>query len=267
MRRAAKYHGCMAESSFALEFSGIGKGFREPGGWRRLLEGVDLAVPRGRVEVIMGPSGSGKTTLLHLAAGLDPPDAGDVRVEGVSLAALDDRARTLLRRRRIGIVFQFFNLIPTLTVSENVRLPLELGGEPVRAARERAGAWLERVGLLARAADYPDRLSGGEQQRAAVARALVHGPAVVLADEPTGSLDRGSAAHVLATLAGLARDAGAAVVLATHSDEAARIGDEVHVVRERRLFPERRLAEEHALPAAPAAAPAAASVRGSPPAA
>ena len=259
----------MQDASFALELSGIGKGFREPGGWRRLLEGVDLAVPRGRIEVIMGPSGSGKTTLLHLAAGLEPPDAGDVRVEGVSLAALDDRARTLLRRRRIGIVFQFFNLIPTLTLSENVRLPLELGGEPARAARERAGAWLERVGLLARAGDYPDRLSGGEQQRAAVARALVHGPAVVLADEPTGSLDRGSAARILATLAGLARDAGAAVVLATHSDEAARIGDEVHVVRECRLFPERRLAddEEHALPAAPAAAPAAASVPGSPPAA
>ena len=253
----------MTEPPFALELSGAGKGFPEPGGWRRLLEGVDLAVPRGRIAVIMGPSGSGKTTLLHLAAGLECPDAGDVQVEGVSLAALDDRARTLLRRRRIGFIFQFFNLIPTLTLLENVRLPLELGGEPVRTARERAGAWLERVGLLARAGDYPDRLSGGEQQRAAAARALVHEPALVLADEPTGSLDRGASTHVLDTLAGLARDAGVAVVLATHSDEAARIGDEVHTVSERRLVPDRRFAAERA----GSAVPASASVPTSPPAA
>ena len=255
----------MKEPSFALRFSGVGKGFPEPGGWRRLLEGVDLAAPPGRIVVIMGPSGSGKTTLLHLAAGLERPDTGDVRVEGASLGALDDRARTLLRRRRIGFVFQFFNLIPTLTLLENVRLPLELGGEPVRAARERAGAWLARVGLHARAGDYPDRLSGGEQQRAAVARALVHGPALVLADEPTGSLDRGASARILDTLAGLARDAGVAVVLATHSDEAARIGDEVHVVSERRLVPDRRFAAGRARSTAPA--PASASVPGSPPAA
>ena len=227
----------MRDASFALEFSGVDKGFPEAGGRRRLFDGLDLAVPRGRVTVIMGPSGSGKTTLLHLAAGLERPDAGDVRVEGASFATLDDRARTLLRRRRIGFVFQFFNLIPTLTLLENVRLPLELGGEPVRAARERARVWLERVGLLARAGDYPDRLSGGEQQRAAVARALVHGPALVLADEPTGSLDRAGSARILDTLAALARDAGVAVVLATHSDEAARIGDEAYVVSDHRLAP------------------------------
>ena len=253
----------MADVPLALELAGVGKGYREPGGRRRLLEGVDLAVPGGRIAVVMGPSGSGKTTLLHLAAGLERADAGEVRVDGVSLAALDDRTRTVLRRRRIGFVFQLFNLIPTLTVLENVRLPLELGGEPLRAARERACAWLERVGLLARAGDYPDRLSGGEQQRAAVARALVHRPALVLADEPTGSLDRDSSAQILDTLAGLARDAGVAVVLATHSDEAARIGDAVYLVSGRRLVPDRRFAAERprsappASPAAPGGLPAA----------
>ena len=226
----------MADADWALELAGVGKGFREPGGWRRLLDGVDLAAPRGRVVVVMGPSGSGKTTLLHLAAGLERPDAGEVRVDGVSLAALDDRARTLLRRRRIGFVFQFFNLIATLTLVENVGLPLELGGVPRRAAQERACAWLDRVGLRGRAADYPDRLSGGEQQRAAIARALVHRPALVFADEPTGSLDRASAAQILDTLAGLARDAGVAVVLATHSDEAARIGDAVYTIADGRLI-------------------------------
>ncbi len=226
----------MADLPLALELSGVCKGFPEPaGGRRRLFEGARLAVPRGRIAAIMGPSGSGKSTLLHLAAGLEPPDEGEVRVEGVSLGALGDRARTLLRRRRIGFVFQFFNLVPTLTVLENVRLPLDLGGEPARAAGETARAWLERTGLGARAGDYPDRLSGGEQQRAAVARALVHRPALVLADEPTGALDREHADRILALLAGLARESGVAVVLATHSEEAARIGDEVHVVAGRRL--------------------------------
>jgi putative ABC transport system ATP-binding protein len=159
-----------------------------------------------------------------------------VRVEGVDVAALSETARTRLRRRRIGFVFQFFNLIPTLTVEENLRLPLELNGVDGARGRTRALDFLGEVGLADRAASFPDRLSGGEQQRVALARALVHDPALVLADEPTGNLDAESARQVLALLAGLARRAGKTVLAASHSDEVAALADRVFTLADGRLL-------------------------------
>jgi putative ABC transport system ATP-binding protein len=182
----------------------------------------------------MGRSGSGKSTLLNVLGGIDTPDAGQVLYEGCDLARLDDRARTLHRRRHLGFVFQFFNLVPTLTVAENLAMPLQLNA---RADDGAVAAWLARVGLQARAASYPDMLSGGEQQRIAIARALVHAPALVLADEPTGNLDADTAGQVLALLGALCRDAGTTLLVASHSAEMARAADRVLLLDHGRLRP------------------------------
>ncbi|MCC6848185.1 MAG: ABC transporter ATP-binding protein [Deltaproteobacteria bacterium] len=190
------------------------------------LRGVSLTVAGGELVAVVGPSGSGKSTLLHLLAGVDVPDAGRVVVAGAALHALSEDARAAIRRRTIGLVFQACNLVPLLTALENVALPLLLDGEPPRRARARALAALAAVGLAERAARTPDRLSGGEAQRVAVARALVADPPLVLADEPTGSLDAKSAEGVLTLL----RDAtagGTAIVLVTHDPRAAARADRV----------------------------------------
>jgi putative ABC transport system ATP-binding protein len=194
------------------------------------LRGVSLEVRRGDFVAVTGPSGSGKSTMLHLMAGLARPTAGVVAVEGVDLASLDDDALTRVRRRRIGIVFQAFNLLPVLTALENVALPLELDGVPRDEAAARADRALARVGLSARAGHVPAELSGGEQQRVAVARALVTDPAVLLADEPTGNLDTANGATVMALLRALADD-GATLVMVTHEpDDAARARRQVRLV-------------------------------------
>jgi putative ABC transport system ATP-binding protein len=219
----------------AVELSRVVKRYREGDTERVVLRGVDLSVTAGEIVVLLGRSGSGKSTLLNLVAGIDRPTSGTVRVEGVDVAALSETARTRLRRRRIGFVFQFFNLIPTLTVEENLRLPLELNGVDGARGRTRALDLLGEVGLGDRAASFPDRLSGGEQQRVAVARALVHDPALVLADEPTGNLDAESARQVLALLAGLVRRAGKTVIAASHSEEVAALGDRVFTLADGRL--------------------------------
>jgi putative ABC transport system ATP-binding protein len=200
-----------------------------------VLQGVDLSVATGQIVVLLGRSGSGKSTLLNLVSGIDQPTSGTVRVDGVDVAAQSETARTRLRRRRIGFIFQFFNLIATLTVEENLRLPLELNGVEGAAGRGRALDLLGEVGLGDRAASFPDRLSGGEQQRVAVARALVHDPALVLADEPTGNLDAESARQVLSLLTGLARRAGKTVIVASHSDEVAALADRVLTLADGRL--------------------------------
>jgi putative ABC transport system ATP-binding protein len=179
---------------------------------------------------LLGRSGSGKSTLLNLIAGIDRPDAGRIVIGGQEVSAMDERRRTLLRRTRIGFVFQFFNLIPTLTVEENVRLPLELAGRSVAAAREEARRLLRAVELGDRGAEFPDHLSGGEQQRVAIARALVNAPAVVLADEPTGALDAETGRLVLRLFVELSRRQQAAVILVTHSAEVARAADRVLVL-------------------------------------
>jgi putative ABC transport system ATP-binding protein len=199
------------------------------------LDGVTLRIARGGFTCLMGPSGSGKSTFLHLAGGLDLPTSGDVLVEDVSTPSRDDNALTLLRRRRLGFVFQFFNLIPSLTVAENVALPLLLeGGRPDEIDR-RVAPLLDRVGLTGRRGHSPAELSGGEMQRTAVARALVSDPAIVLADEPTGNLDRATGQGILELLHAVAKEDGRTVVVVTHDPSAARFADRVVRLRDGRV--------------------------------
>jgi putative ABC transport system ATP-binding protein len=190
-----------------------------------VLRGLDLEVRPGEFVALLGPSGSGKTTLLNLVAGIDVPDQGAVEVDGVAIHSLSERERTLFRRDRMGFVFQFFNLIPTLTVEENLLLPLELAGRAGPRDRARARALLEEVGLGDRRASWPDRLSGGEQQRVAVARAVAHEPTLILADEPTGNLDRLTGERVLDIMIRLVREVGSTLVLVTHAEAAAGRAD------------------------------------------
>ncbi len=225
-----------------LELRDVTRRFEEGGASRSVLDGANATVHRGEIAVLIGRSGSGKSTLLHLIAGIDRPTAGDVLLEGISVPKLSEHERTLLRRRRIGFVFQFFNLIPTLTVEENLRLPLELAGQTTPADLERARALLDEVGLADRGGAFPDRLSGGEQQRVAVARALVHDPAVVLADEPTGNLDLETGLKVLELLDRLTRRAGKTLIMVTHSREVIGLADRLFRLEEGRLV-ERSAAE------------------------
>ena len=230
----------------AVELLHVSKTYREGDSERAVLSDVSVAIESGEIAVLVGRSGSGKSTLLNLIAGIDRPTSGRVVVDGTDLTALDEDARTRFRRRRIGFVFQFFNLIPLLTVEENLLLPLELNGMAGAAGVVRARGLLERVGLGGRGASLPDRLSGGEQQRVAIARALVHEPALILADEPTGTLDAETAAAVLALLDGLAREAGTTVVMVTHSREVVGVADRIFAVQRGRLV------EQAAAPGAPA---------------
>ncbi|WP_309133620.1 ATP-binding cassette domain-containing protein [Cellulomonas sp.] len=193
-----------------------GEGLSITLGGRRVLDGVDVTVETGEVVAVMGPSGSGKSTLLHVLAGLLRPESGTVTLAGSRLDDLPDAARSRLRLRRTGFVFQFGDLVPELTVGENVELPLRLTGVPRRAARDRALALLDELGVADVASRRTSEVSGGQAQRAAVARALVHEPAVVLADEPTGALDTVTGERVLEALVAAATTRGAAVLLVTH---------------------------------------------------
>jgi putative ABC transport system ATP-binding protein len=214
----------------AVTVRGLRKTFGSGTGRVEALAGVDLDVAPGEFLAVTGPSGSGKSTLLHLIAGLDVPDAGTVWVGGTDLSGLDEDGRALLRREKIGVVFQAFNLLDVFTAEENVALPLALAGRPARAAVARAAAALERVGLAHRRTHRPAELSGGEQQRVAVARALVIEPLLLLADEPTGSLDSDSAARVIDLLRGLADERRRAIVLVTHDPvQAARADREMRM--------------------------------------
>ncbi|HLX63428.1 MAG TPA: ABC transporter ATP-binding protein [Planctomycetota bacterium] len=191
------------------------------------LNGVDLDVADGEAVALMGASGSGKSTLLHLLGGLDAPTSGSIEVGGLNLEKLNDTELSRFRRERLGFVFQFFHLLPTLSVLENVLLQGRLAGMPESALHARAHELLGRVGLSARKSDKPDVLSGGERQRIALARALVTRPALVLADEPTGNLDSASSAEVLKLLSELVRENKSTLVLATHSAEAAAIAGRI----------------------------------------
>ncbi|HEX8384679.1 MAG TPA: ABC transporter ATP-binding protein [Rubricoccaceae bacterium] len=205
-----------ASADLVLDLRGVRKGYREGDAQRTVLDGADLQLPRGRVGALVGRSGSGKSTVLNLVSGIDRPDGGLVVVDGVDLGALSERDRTLFRRRHVGFVFQFYNLVPTLTVEENVRVLLDLDRTPVSEARDRAHVLLDAVGLSDRAGAFPDRLSGGEQQRVAIARALAHGPSLVLADEPTGDLDAETGLRVLDLLESLTREQGRTLLMVTH---------------------------------------------------
>jgi putative ABC transport system ATP-binding protein len=215
-----------------VELRSVSKVYREGDRERVVLRGVDLAVGPGEFVALVGRSGSGKSTLLNLISGIDAPSAGQVIVGGTAITALSERERTLFRRHHIGFVFQFFNLVATLTVEENVQLPLELVGRGGARARARVSELLGQVGLGDRAQAFPDRLSGGEQQRIAVARALAHDPELILADEPTGNLDTDSAEQVLRLLTQLSREGGKTVIAVTHSAEVARVADRVMTLKD-----------------------------------
>ncbi|MEW2178690.1 ABC transporter ATP-binding protein [Streptomyces sp. NPDC005406] len=199
----------------------------------RALDGVSVGFPAGRFTAIMGPSGSGKSTLMHCAAGLDTLTSGTACIGDTELGALDDRRLTLLRRRRIGFVFQAFNLLPTLTVAENITLPMDLAGE--RPDRRRLDALIDTVGLRDRLRHRPSELSGGQQQRVAVARAFAGDPDVVFADEPTGNLDSRAGQEVLRLLGRTVRQTGRTVVMVTHDPVAAAHADEVVFLADGRL--------------------------------
>ena len=218
-----------------VELHGVTKAYREGDAERVVLRGVDAAIHRGELCVLVGRSGSGKSTLLNLIGGIDVPTAGEILVDGLALARATESARTLFRRRHVGFVFQFFNLIPTLTVEENLRLPLELNGRPRETARARVRSVLADVGLVDRESAFPEHLSGGEQQRVAVARALVHEPLLVLADEPTGNLDLDTGRRVLELLDRLTRRAGRTMVMATHSQEVVGLADRIFHLQDGRL--------------------------------
>ena len=210
-----------------VRFAQVSKAYPEAGRSHVVLQEVSFDIAAGQVVAVLGRSGSGKTTVLNLMAGIDQPSAGRVWVDGQDLGAMTDRERSRFRLRRIGFVYQFFNLIPTLSAVENVRLPLELGGRTVAQAQRLALEGLAAVGLADRAASFPDRLSGGEQQRVAIARALVTDPPLVLADEPTGNLDPEIGEQVLALLLERARAPGRSLIMVTHSRRIAAAADRV----------------------------------------
>ena len=220
-------NGDPASNDIEIRVRGLHRRFREGEREHVVLDNVSLDVRRGETVALRGRSGSGKSTLLNLVGGIDVPDSGQVVVAGVDITGLNEHERTLFRRQHIGFVYQSFNLVPTLTVADNVRLVLELNGVPSGDAQARIDRLLAAVGLADRADSYPDVLSGGEQQRVAIARALSHGPAVLVADEPTGNLDDATAEVVLALLDELVRKAGGTMLIATHSESVASMCDRV----------------------------------------
>jgi putative ABC transport system ATP-binding protein len=211
------------------------RSFHEGGRVHRVLDHADARIEKGEAVAVIGRSGSGKSTLLNVISGIDRADSGTVEFDGRDITALAEPARTLFRRAHVGFVYQFFNLIPTLDVEENVRLVLELNGVRGTAARRKSSAILTEVGLGDRLRSAVDKLSGGEQQRVAIARALVHEPALLLADEPTGNLDEETATQVMPVLVSLTRARGATLIIVTHDHGLARSVDRMLELRDGRL--------------------------------
>jgi len=223
-----------------IDLRGVSRSYPTPEGEFFALADLDLRVAAGELLAVVGSSGSGKSTLIHLIAGIDRPTAGTVRVAGVDVGALGESALAGWRGTTVGVVFQFFQLLPTLTILENLVLPIDFCGTlPAREARSRAMRLLERVGIAEQAHKLPSALSGGQQQRAAIARAFANDPPVIVADEPTGNLDSRTAAAVLELLTQLARD-GKTVVLVTHERELGRIADRVITLADGRLVEDAR---------------------------
>ena len=216
-----------AARSALLRLQNLQKEFKEGNATRVVLKEMNTSFNQGEFVVLLGQSGSGKSTLLNLISGIEKPTAGTIWIKDVPITQLNERSRTLFRRDHIGFVFQFFNLIPTLTVLENVTLPQELAGRDRKDVEQKALNLLERVGLADRCQAFPDKLSGGQQQRVAIARALVHDPMLVLADEPTGNLDEETGDRVLKLLLDLTRSANKTLIMATHNPEIANLADRV----------------------------------------
>ncbi len=225
-----------AATNSQVTIANLTKTYQEGETQRTVLKEINLTLKPGEFTVLLGQSGSGKSTLLNLISGIDQADRGSIRIGDTEITALDEKSRTLFRRDRIGFVFQFFNLIPTLTVLENVTLPQELAGKSAQEAKVSAMALLEQVGIGDRGDAYPDKLSGGQQQRVAIARALAHAPDLILADEPTGNLDEETGDTVLKLLLELANQGGKTLVMATHNPEIAKQADRVLRVQEGNLI-------------------------------
>jgi putative ABC transport system ATP-binding protein len=219
-----------------IKIKNVTKRYEEGGVERTILDDVSLEFLRGEFVVLLGKSGSGKSTLLNLIGGIDAPTSGDVCIDGKTITLMTDTERTLFRRNHIGFVFQAFNLIPTLSVRENIMLPLELGGRSSTDIRRRVTELIDQVGISSRIDAFPDRLSGGEQQRVAIARALVNDPLVVLADEPTGNLDFDTGKTIINLLDDMTRKAGKNLVMVTHSEEVVGIADRVLRLKDGKLI-------------------------------
>ncbi len=201
----------------------------------RALDGVSLSIEAGKLVAVMGPSGCGKSTLLHLIGGLDQPASGSVLIEGQDISRMKDDQLTELRRRRMGFIFQFFNLIPVLSAEENAALPLVLDGVKAEKAKNAAVGWLEKNRLADRASHRPDELSGGQQQRVAIARAMVSDPAIILADEPTGNLDTRSSDEIASSLRRLVTDYGRTVLMVTHDPRIAAYADRIIFLKDGKI--------------------------------
>jgi putative ABC transport system ATP-binding protein len=222
-----------------LRFHDLTKSYYEGDVRRTVLQNAHAEFQSGEITAILGKSGSGKSTLLNLISGIDAPDNGQIWVDGQDLTTLSERDRTLFRRAQIGFVFQFFNLIPTLTVGENISLPLELNRISRPQVYKKAREMLEAVSMLDRWETFPEKLSGGEQQRVALARALVHNPLLILADEPTGNLDEETGAQMMTLLTHLTREKNGTLLIVTHSLEAASLADRVLRLSHGQLIEER----------------------------
>lgn len=225
-------------TQIVLEALGLGKKYQMGEVSVEALSGFDFKIAKGEFVAIMGPSGSGKSTLLHLLGGLDKPTQGEVTLAGRRLSVMDDKQVTLVRRHNIGFVFQFFNLLPTLTAEENIALPLVIDGKDIRKYQQRIEALLALVGLTDRRNHKPDQLSGGEQQRVALARALVTEPAIVLTDEPTGNLDSRTGTVIMNLLKRSCQELDQALIVVTHDARAATYADRVIFLRDGRLVQE-----------------------------
>ena len=220
-----------------VELKNLTKSYTEGKQSRVILDNVTLSFNPGEFILLLGQSGSGKSTLLNLISGIDAPDSGDILINGTAINQLSERQRTLFRREHIGFIFQFFNLIPTLTMTENITLPMQLNGG-VSAAREKeVKAMIERVGLSHRQDAFPDRLSGGEQQRVAILRAVLHNPTVLLADEPTGNLDEETGQTIIELLLELTRNANKTLIMASHNPEYVMLADKTYRVTHGALQP------------------------------
>jgi putative ABC transport system ATP-binding protein len=220
-----------------VRLTNLTRSFHEGEQLHAVLQSLDATFVRGEKVALRGRSGSGKSTLLNLISGIDVPDDGEVEIDGQLITAMSERDRTLFRRKHIGFVYQAFNLVPTLTVADNVRLVLELNAIKGDTAAKRISTLLDQVGLLDRANSYPDLLSGGEQQRVAIARAVAHGPSLILVDEPTGNLDDKTADEVLSMLDQMVSDAGGTMIVATHSARVAKTCDRVLELQDGRIAP------------------------------